>query len=720
MSHQNKETGTPEETAKTEMLSQKAPEESGSLKKKSSRFWVKIVATLTLSALIIGLFVSPLLFSLSPVPPSQKVPPTASVPPVKISPPITEKQTVSYHDVYLAVKDAAQRQAANLYSNGDVVMEAATDSVKAAVPAGMAEPSAARDAGAVAGAMADSATGADESFGKTNVQVEGVDEADIVKNDGKFLYILNTISALDFEGSPTQYLSIVELSTMQLLSRTKMDQVSEIYLAGDRLVTIGYRETPIRGKKPPVVVTPSIGGGVDEEIAVEDRMYDYIDTNNTCAVVYELGDRKSLKQIREFSQDGGYLSSRLVGNNLYLISSSYVYCREDMKEGELVEALPHTLDTASGKEARPVEAGCISITREPDNVFTVVSGFNITSDEPASTQTVLGSYSGIVYSTPSNLYVTGGNYEGKTELMRYTLSGGTVAYDRKTEVPGTVKDQFALDEYNGHLRVATTSNLYNDITTDALVDWTEGMRNNLYVLDPEMNIVGSITGLAKGETIQSVRYMGDMAYIVTFRQTDPLFAIDVSDPSKPTVLGQLKIPGFSSYMHPIDENTLLGIGYDADEETGGTTGLKLSLFDVTNPLEPKETHKLIFSGACTSAATDDHKAVTFIPEKELLAIPFSIWDTVRVNGQKISTDKDASALLISVDKTDGLALKAILFDPKKKGSRTQMTWEEEVESYEREIRRITYAGDSLYTVSNRSVIRFLQDSAERMEQLDLK
>jgi len=694
----------PDTPVKTEPALQMNQTEEGYTPKKHSRVWTKAVAMLTLFALVIGLFIStPWINSLP-----EFNPPT--VPPVSITSPIEAKQPASYHDIYVAVQALAERQE-NLYRDEGMAFGFA-DSMKrnAGVEMEAAEPTA-----SLGGAAAYSVS--NQSHGKTNVQVEGVDEADIVKNDGRYLYVLHNVSS---ETEYAQYLSIVELSSMQLLSRTKLGQggyVSELYVVGDRLVTVGYRETPLRAPKPPVVDDSSIGGGV-EDIAAEDRMYDYRDTNNTCAVVYDLGDRKSIKQVREFSQDGGYLSSRMVGDNLYLISTTYLYCRVGMKEEELVDYLPHTLDNFSNGKSRPVPPDCISMTREPDNVFTVVSGLNVASNEPASTQTVLGSYSGVVYSTPSNLYITGGGYEVKTELMRYTLAGGIVSYDRKVEIPGTVKDQFALDEYNGHLRVATTSNV-NDNNAEVWEDWTEGMRNNLYVLDGDMNIVGKVEDLAKGETIQSVRYMGEMAYIVTFRQTDPLFAIDVSDPANPTVLGQLKIPGFSSYMHPVDENTLLGIGYDANEESGGTTGLKLSLFDVTNPLEPKETHKLVFSGECDSAATHNHKAVTYIPEKGLLAIPFSVWNTVRVDGTKIPVDKNGSALLISVDKTDGLTLKAILSDPKRNGNE-QLSWEEEQGGYEREIYRITYAGDFLYTVSNRSVIRFVRDTVERMEQLDLE
>ena len=661
-----------------DLKSQLDPVEQKEPRKRRKIFWMRPVAVAASFALVLGTLT--LLTPQIPVLQKLEMVPTQEV------------LKTTYHDVYLALHAAQDHQR----EYGRMMED--TGGVQSTPEGGM------DDSVSAAKSSFDSFT----SHGETNVQVAGVDEADIVKNDGKYLYLLTNVSN---ENEYYQQLSIVELSTMKLTSQTRLNayrnSASEIYVKGDRLVTIGSREESIRTKS-------AKESSDDTNAAIVDSLYGY-GTFSTCAVVYDISDRAQIKQVREFVQEGNCISSRLVDDNLYLISTAYQYL-DGLKEDNVQTYLPHTMDSAVSAEARSMPAGCISIAKEPENIFTVVSGLNITNDSPASSQTVLGSSSGIVYSTASHLYVTG--YKGEnTELMRYLLSDGTVTFDRRAEVPGTAKDQFALDEYKGYLRVATTSNVYDSNDAARWEDWTGGLRNNLYILDGAMKISGKVEDLAKGETIQSVRYMGDMAYIVTFRQTDPLFAIDVSNPTNPVVLGQLKIPGFSTYMHPIDENTLVGIGFDADENSGSTTGMKLSLFDVTDPTQPKETHKLIFSGMCTSEAAHNHKTVTYIPEAHLLALPISIYGTVTVDGKRLNSSQDGSAVLIGVDKTAGLTFRGLLSDPKLEQLLQSSKWMDE--SFDRMINRITYANGRLYTVSNRSVISSDMRTFEFIRQLEL-
>ncbi len=699
MNPENQVTGAIQETIET-----KAP------KKRRTKIWVCAALALTLLLTVVGGSIALYKPPIAPIPSS-------------------EPAQTTYHEVYLALKSVSDRQKA---AAREGVLDGLFDGFGRA--AGETEQltneAASTPMAPMEGASADTAatkavySGSD--YGQTNVQVEGVDEADIVKNDGKYLYILSNSIDMNANGTTTQLITIVELATMQKtaqIKNTALTYVSDMYVKGDRLVVIGSGEAILKAK-----AEETSSGEVSIEAQSSDKMvtdiyYGY-EEPALKTVIYDISDRSQIKQVREFSQEGSYSSSRLVGDNLYIVSSVYKYDLDDMKEDNVADYLPHTLDKAVSSDAEPIAVGCIAIAAEPDAVFTTVSGLSITSDAPASSQTVMGSGNGIVYSTQNHLYVTG--YLGEnTELMRYTLRDGQVSFDQKAEVPGYVKDQFALDESNGYLHVATTSNETTAgeseaaklAAIDVAEDWTSGQRNNLYVLDDGMKVVGKVEDLAKGETIQSVRYMGSMAYVVTFRQTDPLFAIDLSDPKNPTVLGQLKIPGFSSYMHPIDQNTLLGIGFDADVESGGVTGFKLSLFDVTDPANPKETQKLIFSGGCSSDAAYNHKAVTYIPDKGILAIPFSVYDKVTVEGKKLVAGQDGCALIISVDKTNGIHFKGLLSDPKRSNFAKSGMWDQDY--FDRMITRITYANGNFYTVSNKSVIASSMETLKLITQLDL-
>ena len=213
-------------------------------------------------------------------------------------------------------------------------------------------------------------------------------------------------------------------------------------------------------------------------------------------------------------------------------------------------------------------------------------------------------------------------------------------------VKGTLNDQFSMDEYEGHLRVVTTVNEYVyetrnveqketvDINGDGVIDETDMIEpysyryiidskryNSLYIYDEKLQLTGCIENLAPDEHIKSARLMGKVGYFVTFRQTDPLFSVDLSDPANPKVLGALKIPGFSTYLHPYGEGLLLGIGYDADETTGWTQGVKLSMFDVSDPANVKEVHKHSLTDFSYTGVEIDHKAALIDVEKDIIGFP---------------------------------------------------------------------------------------------------
>ena len=258
-----------------------------------------------------------------------------------------------------------------------------------------------------------------------------------------------------------------------------------------------------------------------------------------------------------------------------------------------------------------------------------------------------------------------------------------------------------MDEHNGYFRVVTTEgNMWNDKNPS---------KNHLFILDEKMKVTGSVEGLAKGERIYSARFMGDKAYMVTFRETDPLFVIDVANPAAPKVLGELKIPGFSNYLHPLDENHLIGFGYEtvAEKNSGGgeplilTKGMKISLFDVTDFANPKEKDTEIIGGRGTySPIQYDHKALFQHTERNLYGFPIMVYDET---GKDRSIDYQSSgALVYEITPEKGIVLKGDLLKAKKPG--------EQYSEWESEIQRMLYSKDVLYTVSMKKINNFSLDT----------
>lgn len=188
--------------------------------------------------------------------------------------------------------------------------------------------------------------------------------------------------------------------------------------------------------------------------------------------------------------------------------------------------------------------------------------------------------------------------------MKFRYNKGDIQAVGAGEVPGTLNNSFSMNEYNGYLRIVATS-------------WNETSQNGLYVMDEKMNLVSKIENLAPGETIQSARFFGNIGYFVTFRQMDPLFSVDLTDPKNPVILGELKITGFSSYLHFYGENQLLGIGNEVDPDTGEYVGIKLSMFDISDPANVTEKNKKVYADLFNCPALYDYKMVMIDPEKNI-------------------------------------------------------------------------------------------------------
>ena len=304
--------------------------------------------------------------------------------------------------------------------------------------------------------------------------------------------------------------------------------------------------------------------------------------------------------------------------------------RDRLEQAWETVARPHFTVTVTGGGSTTsdlLSAGhtYLPVKATDNNLLSVVS-FNVDDDTagPDATTTVAG-VSGSVYASPSSLYISAthwGNWWDTrdtiqtTNIYRFDLGADDVPLTAMSAVPGVTLNQFSLDESaDGLLRVATTSG-FGDRASSGVYTLAASAGN--------LQTIGSVTGLAPGERIYSVRFIGDRGYVSTFRQVDPLFVIDLANPARPRVVGQLKVPGFSSYMHPLDATHLLGIGRDVDPATGRVLGLQISIFDVGNPANPKQTATYTFTGdgwQSWSAALWDHHALSWFAEQGILTLP---------------------------------------------------------------------------------------------------
>lgn len=536
------------------------------------------------------------------------------------------------------------------------------------------------------------------AYSDTNVQVRGVDEGDSVKTDGHYIYRIQNGQVGIVEAYPP--------TKMALTATLKFDNgftPTELYVQGGRLVVIGQSWRADENPAPLV-----------KDEAAKMAIWWPTGESLTLARVYNIADRAHPRLEREIAFSGSYLASRRLGQSVYLTARQYpryffrdylaVARKNNAADSEPLltraNTLPRVQDSAvdGGKEqALPLQQlyyfpGFV----EPD--YVTVVGFRLDQPEqPADVKAYLGA-GDIVYASSDHLFLSAADYSAvdaanqaetvpATHIYKFALKGGTTEFRQAGTVPGVPLNQFSLDEHQGYFRIATTVNRWSwDGTTSQNQSW-----NNLYTLDSAMNLVGRLEHLAEGERIYAARFMEERAYLVTFAQTDPLFVIDLSMPEAPKLLGELKIPGFSNYLHPYDADHLLGIGQDVTDGGDGftqTRGVKLALFDVSDPTQPKETHSLVIGESGTySPALYDHKAILFDQARHLLGFP--IEETAQSAKDPWPVPVFQGAQLYEVDLVSGFRKKAAV------------SHLEDAASYDwyHYVQRLLTIGDQLYTLS---------------------
>ncbi len=655
------------------------------------------------------------------------------------------------------------------YGRGDMMM----------VEADFAMAEAAPTAAGAAKSSDDSAT----DFSTTNIQVEGVDEADIIKNDGKYIYVLSGNTLVIIDAYPAE--------DAEILSETELDgNAYDLFINGDKLVVF------------------------TTEYKYDDyNPYYYGSNTKTHILVYDVSDREDPDLEDEIRVDGDYFDSRMIGDYVYAIVNEPIYYRPcsnwyDYKidfdcltnditvpevlvnEVSIDKSFPDihywdvpdysyrfttvlAIDTDSGDVSKKifvmgtsqvmfVSLKNIYVTRTSwlsyDDLMEQVYDEVIIPELPKDIQNdleeleesdksfnvkklektliikeylanldkdELEEFEEAVADKMQNLEEDFRDNQERTAINKIAIRKDKITPSASGTVPGTVLNQFSMDEYDSYFRIATTTNRYGS-----------EQANNLYVLDEELKRVGEVEDIAPGESIYSVRFMGKRAYMVTFKQVDPLFVIDLSDPTDPEILGKLKIPGYSDYLHPYDETHLIGIGKEVDESIDADKvhsdnavyytaiqGIKLAIFDVSDVEHPKEMYKEVIGDRGTeSEATTEHKAFLFDKEKNLLVIPIllaEVADEYKKGDDWKKMEGDFTfqgAYVYDISLEDGFKLR---------GRVTHLDDEEELLKsgyYFRSpysVKRSLYMDDILYTVSDMKIKMNNLDTIKDINEIEL-
>lgn len=543
------------------------------------------------------------------------------------------------------------------------------------------------DLGGVAGAVTDGGMG-DAVFGGTNVQVEGIEEGDILKNDGSYLYVLRWTTEMGYvdivdirDKAQMRSVSQIEVCRAETADGTSTyTNISELFITGNTLTVLYTESTYSVSSEMPEIYGAGTAG-----------------TTQTVAAVYDVTDRAVPVLRYTYAVDGRLISSRMTENTLLLVTEYSVPLYKN--DSDLKNASVPCFYKDNVKTRFPVNTVCLTANTDSQSYLTVTLLDTASDGTNAQMKAVLGGGTDI-YCTEDTLLVAAqdlsdttanSNAAGDmiasfvsgavdTRLFAFSLSDG-IRYQGSTEIDGSLLNQFAMDAYGGYYRIATTAEDGSCLT----------------VLNESLETVGKLGGIAPGEDIYAVRFLGDTAYLVTFYQTDPLFIVDLSDPTSPEITGELKIPGFSSYLHPYAENLLIGIGESGDEN-GATGKVKVSLFDVSDMQDPKEISSVVFDGAqyTSSTAQSDHHAYLTLPDGAF-AIPVYESGTVSQPGASL-------ACVLTVE--NGTLRVIETYSPDIEG--------EDVYA----IARLTFAGDTLYTLSDTALVAFDRGTGEQLSRID--
>lgn len=542
-------------------------------------------------------------------------------------------------------------------------------------------------------------------YSKTNAQVHGIDESDIVQTDGTYIYYISE-DKVNIAKTDNGKISI-----QKPLYFSDKFYPRELYAEKNKLIVIGTEY----GK-------------------YEEGNYKEF----TIAIVYDMSNPDNPKQIRKTAQEGCYVSSRKDGDTIRLVTQDYIWnlgytplggrTLNNAINSNKEFKLPFIKETLGNGQVKSTELSLDKIMVFPgmySEAYVIISSFPTNGYTPSKQISYLGNARDLYMSKDTmaisyldwrynffsyqeddiaktkvisekgedglsekigTLIASRRRYIVSTVLKRFAVKGMDISYVGSNSVPGRLINQFAMDEDKGILRIAYT---------------TDNNTNAVATFDKQMNTLGNLEGLAKGEQIYSVRFMGDKLYLVTFKQVDPFFVIDMKNPKQPTVLGYLKIPGYSSYLHPVDDTHILGFGNDVTltSQNVRNAGVKIAMFDVSDVKQPKQISNVIIGEAGTYTPLNyDHKALLYNGAKKYFGFP------IEVVKQKKENNSNSWATTQTV--FQGAYIYEIMPDFKLqlKGTVTHIpAGKEYAYEYNKNIQRLLYIGDVIYTVSPESI-----------------
>ena len=462
-------------------------------------------------------------------------------------------------------------------------------------------------------------------YSQTNVQVKGIDESDIIKTDGKYIYFANNSIISIIRAFPPESLEIVSqinLSGYYIEGLYISIENDLLIVIGNRYRYIGIADVEVRFAAVPEskLVAPDVTRKPLSSI-----------------LIYDIETPLAPKQLLNISFYDSIYQTRLYLGVLYVNSVQSVH-KYDYKTNSVEVQLPGIWINGVRVEISPSDIKYIPELYDTSFAYNVLFALDLSNFE-YNYEIIMSGYTGILYMSYYNIYIAQTVYpavavlrseivrasgEVKTRIYKFSIKGLDITLQATGVVEGSISSQFQLDEYKGFLRVSTYT---WKISVDRILRYT-----NVFVLDGELNVIGSLKGLAESEMLYATRFMGDYAYLVTFRLIDPLFVVNLEDPTNPYVEGELKIPGFSTYLQPVTDTLLIGIGYETDNMTR-VVGLKVSLFDVSDPSKPYEVDNIVFNSSdwVWSEALYNHKAILVMKNGSIIGFSMSFYGSFSKN-----------------------------------------------------------------------------------------
>ncbi len=530
---------------------------------------------------------------------------------------ITKSKTYDFKTELSAAKDYSEVykaiQKINITSHEYFLVDGLLDGAAPTTPSNDKGSNGAKDAGVTSKASSD--------YSQTHQQAEGVDEADVIKTDGKNIYYIS---------NGNFYIVDTNSGNMKIISKMVRENVyaEEMYIVGNTAVLISdvYENNKNQNEASSSGASSGSSAGATTEKIAPDMVYPgYYGTRNVMVEIIDISNPASPVVSNTYKQNGYYISSRLIDNNLYLVTNFGILTNYNSQPIKNEKDIDQFVPTYSVNDKKCyINPEDINIPENAESsAYTIVAGLDITQAEPLVSIKALLGYNGTMYSSKDSLYIVGQKWETNQQastIAKFSLDKGKLTHTAFATLNGAVLNQFSMDEFEGNFRIATTTTNYS----------TSERSSGVYVLDKDLKIIGKVTGLAKTETIKSVRFEGKIAYVVTFKQTDPLFAIDLSNPSSPRVESELKINGYSSYLIKYGDGKLFGFGADADDK-GKQTGLKVSMFKTDDSKNVSEITSLKLGDDLQGAYSPglyNHKSLLINAEKNIIGIPVSFFDGI--------------------------------------------------------------------------------------------